>query len=127
MAILTMQRVAGAYKICRLQPDAVLPSVVFEQPWYSLTRTDEELSVVVAESAEFTADNVENGWAMFKIPGPLPFELTGIVAGISRVIAEAGIGIFVISTYDTDYILVKQHELDRAVEALRAADYAIMS
>ncbi len=67
----------------------------------------------------------EDGWRAFRVAGPLDFALVGILARISGALAAEGIGLFAVSTFDTDYILVKAPDLDRALAALRAAGYAI--
>lgn len=125
MSGLTLLLLDGEFKICRFSAETPPPSSIFSADWYTLSKTDDELSVVIGVSAEFECDTVEDGWAMFKLLGPFAFDLTGIVAGISKVIAEANIGIFVISTYDTDYIMIKQANLDTATKALVGAGYRV--
>lgn len=91
---------------------------------YFIGNTDNECSLV-CETENTPADTTarEDGWRAMRIVGQLDFSLTGILSGIAAVLAEAKVGIFAVSTYDTDYILVKQENLDRAVEALKAAGY----
>ena len=93
---------------------------------YFIGKTDSELSLV-CETDRTPAQTVarEDGWRAMRIAGQLDFSLTGILSGIAAVLAEARVGIFAVSTYDTDYILVKRENLDRAVEALKAAGYGI--
>ena len=87
-------------------------------------RTDEELSLVCrTEVVPRETLAREDGWRAFRVQGVLDFSLSGILARLSAVLAEKKIGIFAVSTYDTDYILVKQENRDRAVEALKAAGY----
>ena len=86
----------------------------------SLTRTTDELSVVSASSQVPDGATVETGWRCLRVEGPLSFEMTGVLAELSVPLAAAAIPIFVISTFDTDYILVKATDLDRACSALRA-------
>lgn len=90
--------------------------------------TDAELSLV-CETDKTPADTLarEDGWRAFRIVGQLDFSLTGILSKIAAVLADEKIGIFAVSTYDTDYILVKAERLDRAVEALRGAGYGFLS
>ena len=87
--------------------------------------TDRELSLV-CETDETPAHAVarEDGWRALRVAGTLDFSLTGILSGIATALADERIGIFAVSTYDTDYILVKGENLDRAVEALKRAEYA---
>ena len=90
-------------------------------------RTDRELSVV-CETAHVPKATLErdDGWLGFRIEGQLDFSLIGVLARISKVLAEASIGIFVVSTFDTDYILVKAANFERAVEALTDAGYSFI-
>ena len=69
---------------------------------------------------------VEPGWSVFKLAGPFAFDEVGIVAGLSRTLAEARIGIFVVSTYDTDYILVKRDNARAAADAWRASGHEVI-
>ena len=92
--------------------------------FYFIGRTDEELSLVCrTEDTPAGTTAREDGWRGFRVQGTLDFSLTGILSKLATVLADAGIGIFAVSTYDTDYILVKRENLDRAVEALKAAGY----
>lgn len=89
-------------------------------------KTDEELSLV-CETAVVPLDTIarEDGWRAFRIEGVLDFSLTGILSRLVGILAEAGIGIFAVSTYNTDYVLVKEENLDRALDALEAAGYNV--
>lgn len=86
-------------------------------------KTDEEISLVCAAASVPEGCIREDGWRAFRVVGELDFSLVGIIARISGVLAEAGIGIFVVSTYNTDYVLVKEENLDAAVGALTVAGY----
>jgi len=90
-----------------------------------VTRTSEELSIVCVEAQIPESALCERGWRLFKIDAVLDFSLVGIVAGLSAVLAGANIGIFVLSTYNTDYVLVRQPDFSVAVAALRAAGYEV--
>ena len=107
----------------RLDADAPIPDAVLASPFFSITRTTEELSIVLPEDVGLSGTSREAGWACIKVLGPLDFGLTGILAGISRVLAEEEISIFAVSTFDTDYILVKQEKCDRARHVLEIAGY----
>lgn len=94
--------------------------------WFA-AQTDEELSLVCESAfAPADADERSDGWRAMRIEGVLDFSLVGILAGISDVLARAQVGIFAVSTYNTDYILVKKSDLSRAVQALRAAGYEVL-
>lgn len=110
--------------VCRFPADAPLPAWVFhaEAEFWSLTRTPDELSLVCPEDdlPPSVDTHVERGWRAFQVEGPVPFATTGVVSGLTAPLAAAGIGVFVISTYDTDYLLVKAEAYARAREALAA-------
>ena len=92
--------------------------------FFFIGKTDEEISLVCrTEDTPADTTDREDGWRGFRIAGILDFSLTGILAKISGVLAEKEIGIFAVSTYNTDYVLVKKENLDRAMEALSAAGY----
>ena len=107
--------------VCRLAPDAPLPTWVAGPGFVSVTRTDEELSITVAQD-RVPGDVVAVGpWRALKVQGPLDFTLTGILAALTAPLADAGISLFAIATYDTDYILVRAETLEAAITALTAA------
>ena len=90
--------------------------------FFSITVTRDEISVVVkSPGADRISGQVNDGWRILKINGPLDLSMTGILAGITSVLKKVQIPVFVISTFDTDYILVKETTLDKAAEALRKA------
>jgi hypothetical protein len=110
----------GAFAVCRLGPDEVIPSWLSSCDFWSITRTDEELSVVVPEGAVPDTWHAQKGWRCLKVQGPLDFGLTGILSSLSDPLAEAGISIFALSTYDTDYLLVRAVDLDKTKYVLTA-------
>lgn len=120
---MTLNILPGELTVCKLpSADSFDPAADF----YFIGKTDDEISLVCrTECTPADAAAREDGWRGFRVAGTLDFSLTGILSGISAVLAENGIGIFAVSTYDTDYILVKAGNLDRAVKALRAAGYHI--
>ena len=122
---LSLSLLDETFTLHRLQPDADIPAGVLNNSFFSATRTQEELSLVLPESVFIESNKSEPGWACFKVNGPLEFNLVGVLAGISSVLAEAGIPIFAMSTYDTDYILVKRKQVEAAKEALVSAGYRI--
>lgn len=112
----------GSFTIHRLSPEAEIPEHIFQCAFYSISRTDQELSIVCPSSVAVHSETSEAGWSCIKIHGPLDFSLTGILADISGSLARAGIGIFAISTFDTDYILVKADDLEKAKNTLLRAN-----
>lgn len=112
--------------VCRLAPDESLPMPTPSTCFWSVTRTQEEVSVVLPEEAAPPDCRVEKGWRCFKVIGPLDFGLTGILASLATSLAEADIPIFAISTYDTDYILVKEENLERAAQTLQDRGHTVV-
>jgi hypothetical protein len=113
----------GRYAIVRLPADAANPSWA-HGALVSITRTSRELSIVCNEGnvPDVVADR---GWRCLELAGPLPLDQTGVAAAFTRVLADAGIALFVISTFDTDYVLVRDATLEHATAALRAAGYIV--
>jgi hypothetical protein len=110
--------------VCRLPADAPIPAPSTGRLW-SVTRTADEVSVVLPEAEAPAAGQIEPGWRAFKVAGPLDFSLTGILAALAVPLATARIGLFAISTYDTDYLLVREADLEHAKAALRAAGHRV--
>lgn len=119
------------FAVWRLSPDdteswlasAEAPKV--EGGFFSVTRTSAETSIVSIESAVPAGVPAERGMRALEVEGPLDFSLTGILAGLSATLAEAEVPIFAISTYDTDYLLIRDELLDLAIKALGAAGYRV--
>lgn len=113
--------------VCGLAPDLPVPMWVPEEadPLVSVTRTGDELSIVAPEAVVPEDVTVERGWRALSVRGPLEFSMTGVLASLSGPLADAGIPVFVVSTYDTDWLLVRDGDLDRAVDVLRAAGHHI--
>lgn len=116
----------GLFTIHRLPPDYEIPKQVFKDQFYSICKTSEEMSVVCSSSMVLNSEKSESGWSCIKVLGPLDFSLTGILADISVVLAKAEISIFALSTFDTDYILVKSEKLHVAIQALQHAEYTVV-
>ncbi len=112
-----------AMAVCRLPADAPLPPGILDAGFCSVTRTAEELSIVLPADRVQDGWKTETGWRMLQVAGPLGFELTGIVAGLATPLAEAGLPVFVVSTFDTDYLLVRSDRLETAIEALSKAGH----
>lgn len=115
---LTLSVVQGKLAVCRLEKFAPIPEWIIEEDFFSVTRTDDELSIVCYEECVPKKIKSEKGWKAFKIEGPLDFAQTGILASLANPLAEAGISIFALSTFETDYLMVKEHDLDEAVKIL---------
>lgn len=112
--------------VCQLPPDGLLPEwTAATSAFLALIRTPEELSIVCREAALPAGARHEPGWCALKVAGPLDFGLTGILAALAEPLARAGVSIFVLSTFNTDYVLVKQERLDDAIAALQAAGHTV--
>jgi len=117
---------AKKYSIYKFQKDSVLPDWIYSSEFCSVTKTDEELSVVTAQTDQISDWSASsNDWRLFKIEGPLDFSLIGVIADISAILKEVKISIFIISTYDTDYILVKENDLNISIASLKKCGYNI--
>jgi len=106
--------------VCRLPASERVPSWALElhEGFVSVTRTTDELSIVCREEAVPPDTRVEDGFRALQLPGPIPFEQAGVLAGVAGPLAAAGLSIFAVSTYDTDYVLVREADLERALAAL---------
>jgi hypothetical protein len=114
------------FAVCRLSPAASIPPWATEGDLFSITRTSQELSIVCRQIVVPEAIQCERGWRCLQLAGPIPFSVVGVVAGLTAPLAEAGIGVFVLSTYDTDYLLVKQKDWTAALDVLRREGYSVM-
>ena len=106
-----------------MEPSRPLPDWVFQSPFYSISRSVDELSVVCEE--KFVPEDIkaENAWSLIKVEGPLDFSLTGILASLATPLAENDISLFAISTFDTDYLLVKREKLENAQKVLENSGF----
>ncbi|ADL53518.1 ACT domain-containing protein [Clostridium cellulovorans] len=124
--ILTMKLLKEKYGVCRLDKTELIPKWAQSCQFFSITRTSDELSIVCSEDNIPSDIKCEKDWRALKVEGPLDFSLVGILASISTILAQKGISIFVISTYDTDYILVKNKDIDNAISSLSDEKYEII-
>lgn len=123
---LTMRLLKEKYGVCRLGENEPIPEWAKKGDFYAITKTSDELSIVCSQENIPHDINCERDWRILKVEGPLDFSLIGILASISTLLAQSGISIFAISTYDTDYILVKEKDIDRAIHALINEKYHII-
>jgi hypothetical protein len=115
----------SVFAICRLGIDAPIPSWVRAGELFSITRTADELSVVCRQDNVPTGIDCERDWRCLRVAGTMPFSTVGVLASLAGPLAEAKISVFSISTFDTDYLLVKQDDLDRAISALEQAGHTV--
>lgn len=123
---LTMRLLKGNYGVCRLEKTDGIPRWASNSEFFSITRTEDELSIVCSSDTIPAGVVFEKEWRILKVEGPLDFSLIGILAPICTMLAEEKISIFAVSTYDTDYILVKGNTIDKAIQALKLNGYEII-
>ncbi len=119
-----LNRIPGTFAVLRLPPDAPTPATS-QGAFYSVTRTREETSVVLQEEDVPPGALAETGFALMRVEGTLDFGLIGVLAGLSIPLAAAGVSIFVVSTFDTDYLLLPVVALEAAAAALRGAGHLL--
>jgi len=113
------------YGICKFGAAALLPTWVDGGDFWSVSRTPEELSIVCEERLIPSGVHSEPGFSCLKVIGPLGFESVGVIASLTSALAASGISVFAISTFDTDYLLVRQTALPDAIHALREAGHVV--
>ncbi len=118
--MLTLSVMSLSLTVVRLDPSSAIPLWATEGDFFSVTKTSDELSVVCPEDKVPQDVKVEKGWRCLKVEGPLDFGLTGILSSLAQPLAEAKISIFAISTFDTDYIMLKKENLQKAIAILSA-------
>ncbi len=123
---LTLKQLDESFAIHSLSQNSQIPAQVFSAPIYFIAKTFDEISIVLPQCIDIESDEVEGDWRALEVVGPLDFSLTGILSNIATVLANEKISIFAISTFDTDYVLVKNNTLNAAIEALRANHYQVI-
>jgi uncharacterized protein len=113
------------FGVCRLPPGSLTPDWAIHGPFVSVTTTQDETSIVCLQELVPQGTTVERDWRCIKVEGPLAFTQIGLLAALLAPLAEAQISIFAISTYDTDYLLLKEQNLESAIDALTQAGHAI--
>lgn len=113
----------GCFGVCRLPADSPLPAWATRSTFWSLTRTAAELSIVCAQEVVPPEVRCERGWRCLQVLGPLDFALTGVLASLAGPLAQAGVSLFALSTYDTDYLLVRATDLNAACAVLSSAGH----
>lgn len=123
---LTLKLLNEKYSVCKLDKNNTIPTWAVKGDFFSITKTEDELSIVSLQ--ENIPDDIkcEKDWRILKVEGPLDFSLVGILASISILMAEQQISIFALSTYDTDYILVKENNVEAAICALIKNNYHVI-
>ncbi len=123
MTAMVLKRMDRDLTVCKVRSVGDLD---LSQGFYFIARTEEEISLVCeTDRTPEVTDAREDGWKAFRIQGPLDFSLIGILSKISAILAENQIGIFAVSTYNTDYILVRKENFERAMAVLAENGYEI--
>ena len=127
-ASLRLSVVGERLAVCRFEPQAEIPRWATSAPFFCVTLTPDELSVLCPERNVPAGTTCEAGWRAFKLEGTFGFGLVGVLASVAAPLAESGVGgvgILAISTYDTDYVLVKEKQLGLAMAALREQGHSV--
>ena len=125
MKNLNLRVLEKTYSIHRLAAKSDIPSQVYNSGFFCICKTDNELSIVCESDIKINAEQSVTPWSSFEVVGPLDFSLTGILADLSEVFANANISIFAVSTFDTDYILVRTENLGTAIHELQQSGYRV--
>lgn len=115
---LSLSLLPGTFAICQLEPHAEIPPWALAGQFVSITRTADELSLVCQQERVPSKIRRDMGYRCLKVKGPLDLAMTGILASLATPLTEAGISVFAVSTFDTDYLLIKEAEVERAMEVL---------
>lgn len=119
----TITILANEFTIHRFEAKKPIPNIVFESKYYWIGKTDEELSVVCDSKIKLNSSKSDGNWSILKLVGQFDFSLVGILADITSALSEAGISIVALSTYDTDYIMVKTAKVQQAKKVLSEVGY----
>ena len=125
MPKLTLTVLPDQFAVCRLSPNDDIPIWSRNEEFYSITRSRNELSIVCLSKGVPENIRAECDWRALKVRGPLDFSLTGILAAVINPLSEAKIPIFAISTYDTDYLLIREDSLSQVVAILSGVGHSI--
>lgn len=117
---LKLSILSGKFGICHFANDCPIPDWAKDAEFCSITRTSSELSIICPQEKIPGGILIENDWRVFKVQGPLGFVLTGVVASLSKPLAEAGISIFYVSAYETDYLIVEDKNIEKVKGILGA-------
>jgi hypothetical protein len=123
---LTLKCLNESFTIHRLSKESDIPAQVFSAPIYFIAKTFNEVSIVIPENIKINSAAIETNWQALEVVGPLDFSLTGILSRIATLLANESISIFAISTFDTDYILVKKDTISTAIKTLKLNDYNVI-
>lgn len=121
--MITLIELTDEFTIIQIDSDQPIPTSVFDCSFFSVTKTTDEISIIVNQQIDIPSARISDGWRGFKVEGTLDFSLVGIIYNIIAPLKENGISVFVTSTYNTDYLLVKESSFDKSVEILENTGY----
>jgi hypothetical protein len=113
------------YAVCRIPLKASIPDWAMASSFYSVTQTSDEISIVCQSKDVPAGVKAKRNWRMLKVEGPLDFSLTGILASLAVPLADAGISIFTISTFDNDYLMVQDKSISKAITVLKEVGHTV--
>jgi hypothetical protein len=116
----------GSFAICKLPPDSPIPSWSTHGQFFSITHTPDEISIVCAEDQLPKEIDCSTGWRCLRVAGAMPFTAVGVLASLTAPLAAAGISLFAVSTFDTDYLLTQASDFERATAALRDSGHIVV-
>lgn len=122
----TLAALPDRFTIHSLPVSTPIPSQVFNTSIYFIGKTHEELSIVVPESVHIESQESDTDWRVLEVLGPLQLSMVGIMAQIGNVLSSAKISIFIVSTFETDFFLVKQKDIRAAADALEKDGYKVI-
>lgn len=122
----TLAVIENEFTIHAFDPHSAIPASVLNSELFFIGKTEDTLSIVVPSSVKLISEESDEGWRALELLGPLALSMVGIMANLGAVLAKAKVSMFIVSTFDTDFFLVKANQLDDAVEALRQDGYTII-
>lgn len=122
---MTLSLLPGEYAVCKLEPEHEVPEWATRSAFWSVTKTQSELSIVCPEGHVPDDIKAEHGWRILGVEGPLDFSMTGVLDSLTKPLAESKISVFVLSTYLTDYLMISEKDLESAIIILRAQGHKI--
>lgn len=125
-AKITLRRLDGAYGIARLAPNAPIPAWADGPGFVSISRTDDELSITCRADRIPATIHHDTGWRCFKFQGPFAFDQAGILLAVIEPLSRNGLGVFVVSTFDTDHLLLKAPDIPHAEHLLVEAGHTLV-
>jgi hypothetical protein len=124
MTKLSLSLLPGEFAIAKFDKDSQWVGMEWGD-FFSITHTPDEISIVASQNLIPEGAPCEKGWRCLKVNGPLDFSLTGVLSSLANPLAQAGISIFALSTYETDYLLVRQSDLEKALQILRQEGFEV--